>query len=81
METTIIEEQACPYCGHMLDTHNAVKGIPEPGDISICFYCGEIMIFSEYLSLLKCGDKILESRFDEIREEALRIQKEIKSKL
>jgi hypothetical protein len=55
METTKTEEQFCPYCGHVVDAHSTDQGTPSPGDLSICFYCGEIMRFSEYLSLLKCN--------------------------
>ncbi len=80
METTIVEEQICPYCGHSLDVHSTAEGKPEDGDISICFYCGEIIIFSEHLSLLKCNVNELNLDSD-VLGEILRIQKKIKNKI
>lgn len=44
----------CPICGENLNAatqvnNEAVK--PEPGDVSVCFVCGEISIFGPDLKL------------------------------
>ena len=81
METTRTDEQFCPYCGHLIDAHSTKDGTPSPGDISICFYCGEVMIFSKYLSLIKCTDKDYFDMDSDTLQEIKRIQKEIKSNM
>ena len=43
----------CPYCLNVLDATTAVDGEdttgegPIAGDVSICFYCGELSTFNE----------------------------------
>ena len=80
MKTTHLEKQVCPYCGHILDAHSADEGFPAPGDISICFYCGGLNIFSNYLSLIKCKDEDLKSFDSETLEKIKEIQESIKFK-
>jgi hypothetical protein len=46
---TLTRPQACK-CGRILNAH-AGNAIPEAGDISVCYYCGRIMIYNEDLSL------------------------------
>lgn len=44
----------CPHCGYSMDRAAPVgddAGAPDPGDTSICFGCGEILIFDEQLTL------------------------------
>ncbi len=43
----------CPICNHPIDAHTSITGEcrPVPGDVSICFYCGNIFVFSEALEL------------------------------
>ncbi len=77
METTRLEEQVCPHCGHDLDAHSGKNGAPDPGDISICFYCGELIVFSEYLSLIKCSEEYL----TQIDEETLTTVRNIQTKI
>jgi hypothetical protein len=50
---------ACPSCGKVLDaaTHPTADDIrPKVGDISICFYCGNLMAFGDELTLRKLTD-------------------------
>lgn len=51
MVTTIISENlTCPYCKKQVEAATGAidpKAIPKPEDVSICFYCGEIMIFAQ----------------------------------
>jgi len=43
----------CPACDAPNDGAQQVNGMrrPRPGDVSICFYCGELGIFNSDLSL------------------------------
>jgi hypothetical protein len=49
----------CPNCGQCLDSAEAISaGIiglgvknPQPGDITVCFYCCSIMAFDDQLAL------------------------------
>ena len=44
----------CPYCDVKLDAISAGEKPPTEGELSICCYCGEILILGPRLSLLKC---------------------------
>jgi len=38
----------CPSCGHIIDGYTSSEldnASPKTGDVSICWYCGEIMVF------------------------------------
>lgn len=40
--------------------------MPEPGDASLCFYCGEFNVFDEHLILRKpTDDELIEIGMDE----------------
>jgi len=43
----------CPSCSAPNDGAQQINGrqMPRPGDVSICFYCGELGIFNSDLSL------------------------------
>lgn len=57
----------CPVCGYHVDSAADIEGDsqPSPGDVSICFKCGEILVFNPDLtqsqapldSLLKLSPK------------------------
>lgn len=42
------EEQPCPWCGALLDSHMDVgalqHGRPQPGDVAVCVHCAEASI-------------------------------------
>jgi hypothetical protein len=47
----------CPMCHKSVDAATAAEGIlvrPNPGDISICFYCGEVLTFDPQMQLVPC---------------------------
>lgn len=49
----------CPSCGRANDAAtnaNDAKARPKKGDVSICFYCGEILEFGDDLQLHKAVD-------------------------
>ena len=41
----------CPYCGKKLDRCSSIhgKGLPEPGDFTLCFGCSLLMAFDAEL--------------------------------
>lgn len=53
--TTKINDDICPNCKSVL---NACTGVnseqnPSPGDITICFYCGSVLKFSDDMTLVE----------------------------
>lgn len=49
-----IPECQCPACGENLDTstHAGEEDFePRPGDLSVCFYCREVSVFTDDLKL------------------------------
>jgi hypothetical protein len=49
MTTTILPDDRCPACGYVLDACTGVPGNeserPSPGDVALCFGCGEVLYF------------------------------------
>ncbi len=49
MNVTILPDDRCPSCGYTLDACSMAPGndreAPSPGDISLCFGCGEVLYF------------------------------------
>lgn len=47
----------CPSCGKIIDGYTSAdfdRASPQPGDVSMCWYCGGIMVFDgEPLSVRK----------------------------
>jgi hypothetical protein len=58
---TDLPKDACLNCGHELNAASNTTGDaqPEPGDITICFYCGHLMEFDADLRLVKPSDATL----------------------
>lgn len=55
MKSSILPEQNCPHCGHHMDatvdTHEDPRS-PQVGDMSLCFYCGDLSWFGTNLMLV-----------------------------
>jgi hypothetical protein len=52
MDLTRTPGRPCPYCGYTLNAATPAKEGepgPSPGDISLCFNCGEILVIDEGL--------------------------------
>jgi hypothetical protein len=49
----------CLNCGKHLDGASAINddGMPSPGDITLCIYCGHIMAFADDLSFRELNDE------------------------
>lgn len=47
------QASSCPSCAALLDAATGVghEGGPKPGDLSICFNCGELNLFDESLQV------------------------------
>ncbi len=60
---------ACPFCKAKLDQHFAAdagpRAMPAPGDLAICAYCAEVMLFNWNLRATKPAPNALEQAFAE----------------
>ena len=45
----------CPVCGTTLDAASgiATARAPEPGDVSVCLYCGTMLTWAEDMALVQ----------------------------
>jgi hypothetical protein len=43
------DQRSCPFCKKSTDCDSQVNGdgVPEVGDVSVCFYCGQVALFTE----------------------------------
>lgn len=55
MTTTMIPPQKCPYCKKEIGTTVSIseEDATSPGQIAICYYCGEVSKFDENMYLVK----------------------------
>lgn len=55
MTMDIIKTPLCPSCGAVVDGATQIngdaEGLPDPGDLSMCIYCGKYLLFTEGLEL------------------------------
>ncbi len=54
-----VRENSCPSCNYVMDMAGSVDGrplIPEPGDLSVCIRCGELLRFARGMKLHKMTD-------------------------
>jgi len=72
----------CPVCGHNLDSEIWVTGDkdPQPGDISICYYCASANEFTENLNLKNITVHDFKLLDDATKSTILSILREILSK-
>lgn len=79
--TYLGHEDACPICFNELDSATCVDSDakPMPGDLTVCLYCAELLVFDELLRHV-CLDERggLESLVPEKRLMLLRVQKAIR---
>jgi hypothetical protein len=59
--TTRLVPSPCPYCCRVMDAATGIspEGVdmmPDPGDFSLCSYCGEFLIYDKDLLLRKPTD-------------------------
>ena len=74
-------EDTCPICFNKLDSATCVNGRvrPSPGDLTICLYCAELLVFDKSLRHA-CLDEHggLEALAPSTRDLLLRAQKAIR---
>lgn len=75
-------ETHCPCCEEMLDAVTSLDadGAPEPGDVSLCAYCGEILQFDEDMQLTKVTEEVWNSLPLFSRSELIKVQGLVRSK-
>ena len=47
-----IPESFCPMCKHRLNGYVCITSagaLPNPGDLSVCIECGQVLVFDEHL--------------------------------
>ena len=58
-EMTRTPDCACVNCGRVVDAATSVgsEASPDPGDVTICLYCGHLMAFTDALTLRDLNDQ------------------------
>ena len=79
--TTRFPEMGCLRCGALMDAASHLTdddATPEPGDVTICLYCGMLMAFSEDLTFRELTEEEITkvpldevSRFQRARKAAM----------
>lgn len=62
MTTTHLQESRCPACRKALDAATAIDAPtakPKPGDVSLCFGCGTVLVFTKKLGHRVAGKRDL----------------------
>jgi len=60
MRTTPTPPSACPGCKRPLQAaSSAGNSVPEPGDFSVCFDCGQILRFAQDLTATAAAESEL----------------------
>ena len=72
-------ENRCPRCCKKLDAATTLSNHEKPkeGDLSVCFYCGQLMKFSSDGSLLPLEENDLKMLTDEVRKELLSVKAQV----
>lgn len=79
-----MDNGTCPTCGKLLDgLTNPTGGSldAQPGDISVCAYCGEVLIFDESLKLKLSTEEDLKDLDQEVKQTLKRVKEVILSRL
>jgi hypothetical protein len=50
MKTTKLPVHTCTACGAANDAASHEQATPSSGDVSLCWYCGELTLFNEDLT-------------------------------
>jgi hypothetical protein len=81
MSSYLGHEDACPICFHELDSVTCVDSDarPEPGDLTVCLYCAELLVLDKSLRHV-CLDEHggIESLEPELRRLLLLVQKAVR---
>lgn len=77
---TMLPKAHCPVCNATLDAASPSQNVPEPepGDVSVCFYCTAFLVFNAEMIPESLSDSELNSLDSEIISELTRIRNAIK---
>ncbi len=77
---TLLPEAHCPNCGNKLDAASPTQGAPapEPGDVSICFYCTALLEFNKEMIPELMSEETHQSLNPATLAELLRVREAIK---
>ena len=66
--TTTLKMTPCPRCGKPLDAATCISShdTPDPGDISICMYCAQLLEYDKGLMLIP----LTPAKLDQVEREA-----------
>ncbi len=53
MKTTKMGKDSCPTCNYVFDSASSIQSehIPMPGDLSVCYGCGEFLHFENDMAV------------------------------
>ena len=78
-----LKPNKCLKCGKVLDGCSSLEDdtlSPNPGDITVCYYCGEIYKFSKELDIEAVSKSEFKTFEKSLKKEIINIQKLIKKK-
>jgi hypothetical protein len=72
MPATILPDDRCPTCGYTLDAASPMpsndREAPSPGDVALCFGCGEVLFFDLQMKHQVLPTLRLEALDEDLRE-------------
>lgn len=76
-----VPESPCPRCGKLCSRATGERGVKvTPGALSICLGCGELLCFTETLSLAPADDTVLADAPPEQREAIARTRRQLRAR-
>jgi hypothetical protein len=69
----------CPCCGHIIEAATNVDSelAPDPGDVTICLYCCNLLMFSDDMQLIKFPKVLFSTLSEEMRGKLSKVQQAI----
>lgn len=80
MVTTKMGDDNCPTCNAVINSSTAIgeDAVPVPGDLSICFECGEYLYFESDMNLGVLPDLLFHEQDNETRYQLIKARKLIR---
>lgn len=87
MKNALDPRRSCPRCSRSLDDQLAAaypsRAVPDPGDLSVCFYCAALLVFEpgpDGMRLVAAGEDVELSLSNDQRTAIDRIQEQIRER-
>jgi hypothetical protein len=78
IKTTKLGKDYCPHCNEIIDACSSMEGAtPEPGDVTVCFYCVSILQFRDDMSIQLLPDVVVDSFEDSFKKQLRLLQQSI----